>query len=94
MGGPQSQDNVFSIATAASEYYALYNETAAAAMYVRRLIKDKQEGNDLQPTIDRMNALINKFNEEAKKHNQEAPKVSLDKASLDKVILDKSKIKK
>ena len=66
MGGPQSQDNVFSIATAASEYYALYNETAAAAMYVRRLIKDKQEGNDLQPTIDKMNALINKFNEEMK----------------------------
>ena len=44
--------------------------------------------------MDKINELITKLNEEAKKHNQEAPKVSLDKESLNKVILDKDKMKK
>ena len=57
------------------------------------LARVSMAGN-LKTAVDKMSDLINKFNEEAKKHNQEAPKVSLDKASLDKVILDKNKIKK
>ena len=33
-------------------------KTAANAMYTGRLAKDQKAGKDLQPTIDKMNALI------------------------------------
>ena len=36
-------------------------ETAASAMYSRRLAKDYKAGKDLQPTIDKMNQLINEY---------------------------------
>lgn len=59
LGGPQGNDtNAFSLGTAATEIYVMHGETAAAAMYGRRLIKDQAEGRDLQPTIDKMNAMI------------------------------------
>ena len=62
LGGPQGNDtNAFSIGTAASEIYVMNGETAATAMYSRRLAKDKKAGKDLQPTIDRMNKLIEDF---------------------------------
>ena len=41
-------------------------ETAANAMYTGRLAKDQKAGKDLQPTIDKMNALINDYNEKSK----------------------------
>ena len=66
MGGPQSGDNAFSIASAASEYYALYSETAASAMYVRRLIRDKVAGKPLNETIALMNDLIADFHEQSR----------------------------
>ncbi len=59
LGGPQGNDtNAFSLGTAATEIYVMHGETAAAAMYTRRLMKDQAEGRDLQPTIDKMNAMI------------------------------------
>ena len=62
MGGPQGTNrNVFSLGTAATEIYVMHGETAATAMYSRRLVKDKKEGKDLQPTIDKMNALIQDY---------------------------------
>ena len=62
LGGPQGNDtNAFSIGTAASEIYVMNGETAATAMYSRRLAKDKKAGKDLQPTIDLMNKLIEDF---------------------------------
>ncbi|MDD4321364.1 MAG: carboxyl transferase domain-containing protein [Acidaminococcaceae bacterium] len=62
LGGPQGNDtNAFSIGTAASEIYVMNGETAATAMYSRRLAKDKKAGKDLQPTIDKMNKLIEDF---------------------------------
>ena len=40
LGGPQGNDtNVFSLATGASEYYVMPGETAANAMYSRKLVK-------------------------------------------------------
>ncbi len=36
-------------------------ETAASAMYSRRLAKDHKAGVDLQPTIDKMNKLIEEY---------------------------------
>ena len=63
LGGPQGETNAFSIGTAASETYALYSETGASAMYVRRLVKDKKEGKPLDGTIKKMNDLIQKFHD-------------------------------
>src|SRR5699024_294323 len=52
LGGPQGNDNnVFSLGTAATEIYVMHGETAAAAMYSRRLVKDSQAGKDIQPII-------------------------------------------
>ena len=62
LGGPQANDNnVFSIGTAVSKYYVMPGVTAANALYSRRLVKEKKAGNDLQPTIDKMNALIQDY---------------------------------
>ena len=62
MGGPQGTGrNVFSLGTAATEIYVMHGETAATAMYSRRLVKDQKDGKDLQPTIDKMNALIQDY---------------------------------
>lgn len=62
LGGPQGNDNnVFSIGTAVSKYYVMPGVTAANALYSRRLVKEKKAGNDLQPTIDKMNALIEDY---------------------------------
>ncbi len=66
LGGPQGENNAFSIGTAASETYALYSETGACAMYVRRLVKEKQEGKSHEETIKKMNDLIEKFNRESR----------------------------
>ena len=66
LGGPQGNDNnVFSIGTAASEIYVMHGETAAAAMYARRLVKDHKAGKDIQPIIDKMNQLIQEYAEKS-----------------------------
>ena len=67
MGGPQGNDtNVFSIGTAATEIYVMHGETAAAAMYARRLVKDQDAGKDIQPIIDKMNQLIKSYHENSR----------------------------
>ncbi len=67
LGGPQGNDNnAFSIGTAATEIYVMHGETAAAAMYARRLVKDDKAGADLQPTIDKMNKLIQEYTDKSR----------------------------
>jgi len=67
LGGPQGNDeNVFSIGTATTEIYVMNGETAATAMYSRRLAKDRKAGNDLKPTIDKMNKLIQDFTDKSR----------------------------
>jgi len=67
LGGPQANDeNVFSIGTATTEIYVMNGETAATAMYSRRLAKDRKAGNDLKPTIDKMNKLIQDFTDKSR----------------------------
>ena len=67
MGGPQGNDtNVFSLGTAATEIYVMHGETAAAAMYARRLVKDQDAGKDIAPVIDKMNALIKAYNDNSR----------------------------
>lgn len=67
LGGPQGNDtNAFSLGTVATEIYVMHGETAASAMYARRLVKDDAAGKDLQPTIDRMNQLIQNYNDKSR----------------------------
>jgi glutaconyl-CoA decarboxylase len=62
LGGPQGNDtNAFTLGLATTEINVMNPETAAVAMYSRRLAKDKKAGKDLQPTIDKMNALIQNY---------------------------------
>jgi glutaconyl-CoA decarboxylase len=44
----------------------MHGETAATAMYARRLVKEQKAGNDLQPTIDKMNKLIQEYAEKSR----------------------------
>ena len=63
LGGPQGNDNnAFSLGTAATEINVMNGKTAANAMYTGRLAKDQKARKDLQPTIDKMNALIDDYN--------------------------------
>jgi len=67
LGGPQGNDtNAFSLGTAATEIDVMNGETAAAAMFTSKLAKEDKAGNDLQPTIDKMNALIQDYVDKSK----------------------------
>ena len=67
MGGPQGNDtNVFSLGTATTEIYVMHGETAAAAMYARRLVKDQDAGKDIGPVMDKMNALIKDYTDNSR----------------------------
>ncbi len=67
MGGPQGNTtNVFSLGTAATEIYVMHGETAAAAMYARRLVKDQDAGKDIAPTIDKMNQMIQAYTDKSR----------------------------
>ncbi len=62
MGGPTANNhNAFTLGTATSEIYVMHGETAAAASFSRRLVKEKDAGRDLQPVIDKMNALAQMY---------------------------------
>ncbi len=67
MGGPTAnRHNAFTIGTTASEIYVMHGETAAVATYSRRLVKEKEAGRPLEPTIDRMNRLAREYNENSR----------------------------
>ena len=81
MGGPQGNDtNAFSLGTAGTEIYVMNGETAATAMYSRRLAKDEAAGKDLQPTIDKMNKLIQEY------HVKSRPDFCAQKGFVDEII--------
>jgi glutaconyl-CoA decarboxylase len=62
MGGPQAnRHNAFTIGTAATEIYVMHGETAAAASFSRRLVKEKQAGRPLKPVIDKMNEMVQQY---------------------------------
>jgi glutaconyl-CoA decarboxylase len=67
MGGPQAnRNNAFTLGVATTEIYVMHGETAAVAAYARRLVKEKSAGNDLQPVLDKMNALVQKYQDESR----------------------------
>lgn len=81
LGGPQGNDtNAFSLGLATTEIYVMNGETAATAMYSRRLAKDKEAGKDLQPTIDKMNKLIEEYTAKSR------PKVCAENGMIDEVV--------
>lgn len=58
MGGPNANNhNAFTLGTPTTEIYVMHGETAAAATYSRRLVKEKDAGRPLEPIIDKMNDL-------------------------------------
>ena len=62
LGGPQCEkNNPFSLAAPTSEYYVMHGETAAAAMYVRQLVKANKAGQPLDSIIQNMNDLIEQY---------------------------------
>ena len=67
LGGPQGNNtNVYSIGTAACEYYVMPGETAANAMYSRKLVKASKAGEDMQPIIDKMNDMIQLYHDKSR----------------------------
>ena len=62
MGGPTANEhNAFSLGTAATEIYVMHGETAAVAMYSRRLVKEKDAGNPIEPVIEKMNKMVQDY---------------------------------
>ncbi|MDO9230161.1 MAG: carboxyl transferase domain-containing protein [Syntrophales bacterium] len=64
MGGPTANNNnAFTLGTPATEIYVMHGETAAAASYARRLVKEKDAGHPLGPVIDKMNEMVKHYEE-------------------------------
>lgn len=81
LGGPQgNKTNVFSLGTAATEIYVMNGETAANAMYSRRLAKDHKEGRSLAPTIDKMNAMIQDYTSKSR------PRYCMEQGFVDEIV--------
>ncbi len=67
MCGPQcNRNNAFTLGTPTTEIEVMHGETAAAAAFARRLVKEKDKGNDLQPVIDKMNALAQQYYDQSR----------------------------
>jgi len=62
MGGPTANNhNAFTLGTPMTEIYVMHGETAAAASFSRRLVKEKDAERPLQPVIDKMNELAQEY---------------------------------
>lgn len=62
MGGPTAnRHNAFTLGIATTEIYVMHGETAAAASFSRRLVKDKAAQKPLEPTIDKMNQMMQSY---------------------------------
>jgi glutaconyl-CoA decarboxylase len=62
MGGPTAnRHNAFTLGIATTEIYVMHGETAAAASFSRRLVKDKNANKPLAPTIEKMNQMMTAY---------------------------------
>ena len=62
MGGPTAnRHNAFTLGTPTTEIYVMHGETAAAASFSRRLVKEKAAGRPLEPIIEEMNKLVKEY---------------------------------
>ncbi len=81
MGGPQAtRNNAFTLGVPTTEIYVMHGETAAAAAFARRLVKEKDAGNPLEPVIDKMNALAKQY------HDQSRPAYCAKAGLVDEVV--------
>jgi len=64
MGGPTAnRHNAFTLGISTSEIYVMHGETAAAATYSRRLVKEKDADRPLDPIIASMNKMAQEYHE-------------------------------
>jgi len=64
MGGPTAnRHNAFTLGTAATEIAVMHGETAAVATYARRAVKDKDAGKPLEPIVEKMNELAQRYHD-------------------------------
>jgi len=81
MGGPTANNHcTFTLGTPTSEIYVMHGETASVASFARRLVKEKDGGRDLQPIIDKMNALAKQY------HDQSRPVYCAKRGFVDEVV--------
>ncbi len=81
MGGPTANNHcAFTLGTPTSEIYVMHGETASAASFARRLVKEKDAGRPLQPVIDKMNALAQQY------HDQSRPVYCAKRGFVDEVV--------
>lgn len=67
MGGPQAnQNNAFTLGTPLTEIYVMHGETAAAASYARRLVKEQEAGRELEPVIEKMNQMMQDYHDKSR----------------------------
>jgi len=67
MGGPTAnRHNAFSLGVPTTEIYVMHGETAAAASFSRRLVKEKKAGKPLEPVIEKMNEMVKEYYENSR----------------------------
>ncbi len=67
MGGPQAtRNNAFTLGVPTTEIYVMHGETASVAAFARRLVKEKDADNPLDPVIDKMNALAQQYYDQSR----------------------------
>jgi glutaconyl-CoA decarboxylase len=81
MGGPTAnRHNAFTLGLATTEIYVMHGETAAAASFSRRLVKEKAAGRPLEPIIDKMNTLAQEY------HDNSRPAFCAKQGFVDEVV--------
>ena len=81
MGGPTANNhNAFTLGTATTEIYVMHGETASVASFARRLVKEKDAGRPLQPTIDKMNELAQQY------YNNSRPVYCAKRGFVDEIV--------
>jgi glutaconyl-CoA decarboxylase len=62
LGGPNAnRHNAFTLGTAATDIAVMHGETAAVATYARRAVKEKDAKRPLEPVIEKMNELAQRY---------------------------------
>ena len=67
MGGPTAnRHNAFTLGLPTTEIYVMHGETAAAASFSRRLVKEKDGGRPLDPVIESMNQMAREYHDNSR----------------------------
>jgi glutaconyl-CoA decarboxylase len=81
MCGPQANNNnAFTLGTPVTEIYVMHGETAAAASYARRLAKEDEAGRDISPILDKMNQMIQDYQDKSR------PAYCAEKGFVDEIV--------